>query len=409
MIRSFKLRTTTIIDALLIFYIVCILILTYSSNYRISNITAVILMGLLAIYALRRKHFVVSGLPVFLFPFLGICFLSILWAVDRSMAFGKCVTLTELFILSILLYNYIIRENKLDFFLNAIIIACSIFSIYTISAYGLSGYIAGFLSGRRMGSVFQNTNGIGIANGPAFLISVWYLYYFRKKIYWIPAVLCGIVVIGTISRTALLATFGGLLITFLLKGNSLKKIKSFGIVAILLVGVYFLIQLPAFSGVYSRFDLLIDAYNGKASATGGTAIRFRMVEIGLEYFKHHPLTGVGIGCSAYITSQLGLFTYLHNNYVELLSSIGIIGFIAYYLLYIVPSLQFLERVKSQEPYAIIGLVLIAFRLLAQFGTVEYSVKATYLYFIIFFALCRKIKDNLTSDFQMSEGGHYSNE
>ena len=77
MIRSFKLRTTTIIDALLIFYIVCILILTYSSNYRISNITAVILMGLLAIYALRRKHFVVSGLPVFLFPFLGICFLSI--------------------------------------------------------------------------------------------------------------------------------------------------------------------------------------------------------------------------------------------------------------------------------------------------------------------------------------------
>jgi len=110
-----------------------------------------------------------------------------------------------------------------------------------------------------------------------------------------------------------------------------------------------------------------------------------MVEIGLKTFLDHPLFGIGIGNSRELTVvYLGWETYLHNNFVELLASGGIVGFLLYYAMYLyLISVFWRCRKQYNEEYAIC-LTLLLVLLVLDFGRVSYYTKTQYVFLMVMF-------------------------
>ena len=114
-------------------------------------------------------------------------------------------------------------------------------------------------------------------------------------------------------------------------------------------------------------------------------LRKSMVEIGMRQFKKTPILGIGIGCSHLIVMPvLGLDTYLHNNFVELLACGGIVGTLIYYSFYLdIFYNYFIYRAVRDEALGtcfIISTLLFAM----DWGRVSLYSKSTYFYFMIFF-------------------------
>ena len=75
-------------------------------------------------------------------------------------------------------------------------------------------------------------------------------------------------------------------------------------------------------------------------------------------------------------------TYLHNNYIEILASGGIVGFVLYYAPYAIALVSLLKRVfkdRDRAPVVVITLVLLITRLIGHLGIVLYYSKIEYIF------------------------------
>lgn len=73
-----------------------------------------------------------------------------------------------------------------------------------------------------------------------------------------------------------------------------------------------------------------------------TSIRNSLIEQGLRSFLNHPLFGGGMNYFQYINSTR---YYAHNNYVELLNDIGIVGTLAYYSPFFSILIRMIKKMK----------------------------------------------------------------
>lgn len=375
---------TFIIDALILLYVVSVYIFSYGEENVISKGIALLLMGVLAVYVLITKSVVINKLTIFMGGFTFFCFLSSFWAIDSDLAISKGITMLQLFALVFLLYNYLLRENKLNFLITALCIAGTVYAVYTIFYFGIEEYFAGLEEGERMGSEIANVNTIGMATAAAALISLWHVFYNKKYWYLVLTVICGTVALGSGSRKGLIMLIMGIFLLFVLKGNSKKKITSILQGVLILAALFLVLQLPIFETITYRMEGVINFLTGEGSVDHSTMVRSKMISYGWEQFLATPFTGIGIGNSGYVTTKvISNFTYLHNNYIELLASVGIFGTLIYYGMYLAPMPQIIKLAFKQNKYAILGLVMLIIQLVMHYAAVQYYSKPSYLYIILF--------------------------
>ena len=382
---------TFLIDLTTVLYIISVYTFSFNELNFISKGLAFILMALLAIYALQKKSIRFDGLGICLSLFTVICLLSCLWALEISVAFSDTVTMVQILILVILLYNYIQKEEKAELFITVMCIAATIFAIYTVFYFGIEEYFKGLEEGDRMGTGINNVNAIGMMTANAFILNLWQIFYRKKWIYILPAGICLVVSLGAASRTAVAGLIVGTFALFVFKGRGYKRLFSLLQCAGILLLLYLILQLPAFDVFMDRIDKMILAFFGESGADNASQVRLEMVELGLQTFYKYPISGVGIGNSGIITQQLGFSTYLHNNYIELLASVGIIGTVIYYLMFIIPFGKTIKPAFKENQYAVIAVALIIMNLLFHIGTVQYYNKVSYLYIILFFVCIKKTR------------------
>ena len=104
----------------------------------------------------------------------------------------------------------------------------------------------------------------------------------------------------------------------------------------------------------------------------------------------HPILGVGIGNARYYCS-MG-YTYLHNNYVELLACGGIVGFIIYYMPYMYLISQFYKNRAYLNEYSIMILFILSGVIMMDYGSVSYYSKSTYFFLMVCFLHLNNLKD-----------------
>lgn len=334
----------------------------------------------------------------FMLLFSGYCYMSSLWAMSPGDSMQMGETIFQILCCNMMLYVYYQNENNIEKLLSAVMWAGYIASIYTISFYGLDE-IANAAENRRLGLEFANVNNIGIAVAVSCVIQVHELMYnqHRKSA---PFMILNIIVIAACqSKTAIVLLVLGVLAVYFLKNwygkKNLNRLMKFALSILCAIGIMVVLySLPIFDGIRERMDSMFLGMLGKGVMDNSTWERMRMMELGWEWFKRFPVGGIGIGNAHILVSRyIGVDTYMHNNYMELLCSGGIVGFVIYYAMYFYLFRNLLRYKNADRKHFEICFVLMVLMLIMDYGVVSYYDKAQWFYLMVHFlnVFCLKKK------------------
>jgi transposase InsO family protein len=175
-----------------------------------------------------------------------------------------------------------------------------------------------------------------------FCIS-WLLLHGRKKYLFINIVSATAVLYITAltgGRKYLLVPFIFFLLLLILKNWTTNKLRLviylFLYLLVVLFAVWAVINIPAlYYSVGVRFEGLMSFFEGNlANPDASTAVRYMMIDNGWHWFLRQPILGYGLNSFAFMFSPILYDVYAHNNYIELLVDLGILGFLAYYSFYV---------------------------------------------------------------------------
>lgn len=318
-----------------------------------------------------------------LYIYFQIHYIGVYNKEDSEFVFG---TLSMNIIVYLILYVLICKLDSYVFALRAYVFACFVLVLIILGvsfALGLSSRLGSDLTINLWGIEYEyNANAIAHAACVSLSLIVLNKSLFSKKhlFIFIPLFLLTILLSG--SRKASIIT----IFLFAWKGIAHKSFFSqikgvlFSLIIISAL-IYVVIHNPfLYEIIGTRFEGLIDYYFYGGQGDASSSTRDLLAEQGLEIFYNNPWFGVGVNNFRAFNNTL---LYTHNDYIELLSGVGIVGLVFAYL----PKLYILKRAlfefKDRDRYYIF-IVIIFF--IAGMGTVSYYKREDWLILIIILAI-----------------------
>lgn len=356
-----RLTLESLIDKVLFFYILSLYLFTFREGYNdISNIIAIVLVLIILIDLVmsKKKIYFNSFLLVYLL-FIFFCIGSYIYAIDKVLVFNKVKTLISIYVVMVLLTNYIISYEKIDKILKYFIYSGVFASVYIIKNVDLSVI-------SRYGDVLGNQNQMALIIGVSVMLCLYMVINKKKYGYIILMIIMVPTILLTGSRKGIL--FIGFNLIFLIYLDNRKKIKERLKSILLIIGligiiIYLVYNVPIFYEILgTRIDDLILSIGGQNVNDESIKMRSYMVTMGLNFFGEKPFWGYGIdNYRVLLGSNIGEFTYAHNNYVELLVGIGIPGCMLYYLTHLILIKQMLISIKICKNktiyYMFLGIII----------------------------------------------------
>lgn len=372
----------------------------FDNNAYISLIIAAITVLILLLDSFTNNHKIsikLSKFHLWGFGFAAYCLLSSLWAVNPGYSFSKGLTIIQIIVCMSVLYNHYCKDFQLKPLLSILEYSGYMIALYYISFFGLSSIKSSLFLGSRMEDAFANANTIGMACAVSLVVYVYFaLYESQRNLIKLPFVIVTTVVIAvTASRTALLGfiigCFGLLFFRFA-TNNIIMTFLRWIAICILLFGLLFLaISLDLFHSLNYRMEGLLALFTGNGSIDHSSWLRLQFIKIGIEQFLETPLFGIGIdNARLLLMEHFGYTTYLHNNYVELLASGGLVGTGLFYSIYIYILLN-LKRIWYKHASELaVALSIMIMLLIMDFGGISYYSKMKYFYLMVCYIIATMI-------------------
>lgn len=221
-----------------------------------------------------------------------------------------------------------------------------------------------------------NENVVGMSAGYLF----GFVLYAAKKAKWrkiswdVMAVVLLVVVLLTGSRKSLIMVALFVVAFFLFwtpeKGSVDMLLRIIGVVALIAAAVLIIMNVDVFyEAVGKRLESLITYWLTGEETDASAITRTNMINIALElFFNINPMFGIGLNNFKYVS---GYMTYSHNNYVELLCSLGIMGILVYYGPMIYFTIRAFILWRKRVPGAILPLTILLLQFVNDFGQVSY--------------------------------------
>ncbi len=245
-----------------------------------------------------------------------------------------------------------------------------------------------------MGSHFSGSN----SNGVAFLVfcaelMAFYEFYSRgKKSYILFVVVFLFFVILSSSRKAMFASVAGPILFVLL--STYKKNYFFNIVAVLTVSalVVFFIMTDenAYNAIGRRFASMFTFWfeNRDHQVDNSLYMRSYYIELAKRMFAESPLFGKGMGNFAKIIDNVYMLdgVYSHNNFWQILSELGLIGFLIYYSMYFVIIIRLAKGAFiNKSRMNMLFLTFMVLLMVLETGLVTYNSKMPHVVIAIAYA------------------------
>lgn len=309
------------------------------------------------------------------------CFFSIIWSVDKFETFSKSITVIIISINSIILYDYLNKtKNSIKFIFLAIIASSYINFLIAIKIIPDSNI---YWDSWRFQGTRDNPNYLSVLQLTSIYCSILVikLNFFKSKIMiWLinfAVLISSYLIILTASKKGLFFSAG--LITYFIynslffKKNVLTKLFGISLSIYVIINwlniTYYFQDFEEISRVILRSE---EFFNGSGTSTNE---RKSFFIIGFDNFFNNPIIGSGIS-----TLKSLLNTYSHSNFIEILSGLGIIGFIIYYRIYTI-LLQKVFKVKIKS-IKIIHLIFVTSLIFLDIAQVTYYYKFS-IFTIIF--------------------------
>jgi O-antigen ligase len=343
-----KIQLDKIIDITLFFYVLSLFLFTYREGLNIiSNSFAFLFIFLVFTkVTLLKKRLIFNRFIIIQMIFILLSAFSALYAVNQELAVSTTRTLVLLFLVMFSLLNYIDKPEKIEQLIEYFILSGLIASIYILIN-------SDFENITRFGSELGNVNAVGIIIGISFILCFNKFYFYKKLKYLFYLLPMGSVIMLTGSRKALLfILISVLLITYLNNKESIgKKVKFAFITILLLILSYYLVfEVPLIYQILGkRMEKLWIFITENSTNEGSINTRSLMIKYGLELFKEKPILGYGIdNYRALFHIKFWEPRYSHNNYIELMVGLGIVGTIVYYFTNIVVLRDLFKNVKENN-------------------------------------------------------------
>ena len=307
--------------------------------------------------------------------------MTLLWAKDSSFQ-DPLKSLIIIFGMSLLLVSLIddISDVKTLMFINCIaFIFCAVYLLLVVDPTQM-GEI-------RLGGLMENawnSNDISVKMCVGTALSIYFFGQCKTRFWKAVNVLCivffAIIIMYCGSRTGFLMMVTIFVLYMIIKSRGYKKVLAIILSVAMIAALYYFIMNyePFYNVLGIRIEQMIDGIFGESDDTSFNW-RKLMIEEGFEMFKQKPLFGYGINnFRYYFGEKYGLETYSHNNFIEMLVSGGIVGFIIYYSIYcyILKGL-WKYAVKQRDELAVCLFIVNFAKLIFQYSSVPYYNMDTY--------------------------------
>lgn len=345
--------------------------LTYASMICL---LVVVILGFIILKVRIKIHPVSLIIPLFvIYAFFGTVF--------YSKDFRGWFTLLLLcFSFFIFVYLYRILKNKFTI-ISLLTIALFCFTFLYLAYYGKEIFdFANFFSGQnRLGSDFDNQNGVAAFAVMAFGLSLYLILFYNKKIrflFSISLITSLWVGLTTGSRTFIITSYivAAILLFFFFSKHKIIYLSSLIVLTVL--------ALVIFNSIFeNRLLIAIQTLFGNAAKSDTATIsRELYMDYGILLGSRNIIVGYGVNGFGIIS---GVGTYAHNNYAEVLCDFGVVGTILFYLpLFVVLIKAFLNK-KIDKRFVI---AFVVYYFIASFSNVIYYKKLYYLVLALMFYL-----------------------
>lgn len=329
-----------------------VIIIVYSfSNIRIlsmvSQLLFVLAMGMKGLLKSKIRltvHFVWMGI------FILLALISTLFAYDPSVSFTTVINLSLKLMFYTTIIMYIKMEEEFHWFLHTLIVAGVILTIRLLIATPLTVW-----GTERVGEVLElNSNTIGLVLSYASISAIYLGKKLNVRKYYLVLIPFIVITLLTGSRKAfLIISIGIVLLLFLYSKKRKDKIIAIVVGIIFIWGLYeAAMSIPYLYEIIGKRFKGLNIISGNINAS--TRTRMIMIQEAWQLFKNRPLIGYGLENFR----LLSVFqTYSHNNYLEILFSTGILGFLAYYSLPLSFLFLSFRKMRKNSNYVIIVVFL----------------------------------------------------
>lgn len=326
-----------------------------------------------------------------LFFFL-ICIVSFMWSIDRNASVDYLKTIiVNLFVL-FAVYSLIHVEQDLQDILLVMMISIFGSALYLLAKVDWSTIGVDRLGVDYTGKVW-NANALGLSM--LWGIAIALILIDKKKrvlkmVFTIPML---IILVYSGSRKAWIG-FAVVIVLILFLQNKTKILRNILIISLVSVGLYYLLMNVDFFYELGgqRLEQLILGLLGKGEVDHSTYLRQEYIRLGLEWFRDNPILGYGINSyrRLLLESSFRTYTYAHNNYVELLVDVGIVGTAIFYYMYVWSItkgiyINIINRKKQNEKvkFILFLLCLALIQLLMHVGMIAYTDLSSLIIIMIF--------------------------
>lgn len=338
--------------------------------------------------------------------FFAFCAMSILWAHSTLLVTTALKSLFVQLIILLLLRSSVRNEKEVNNLLFIIASSSVINALYLIiTNFEMLTSNVGQDIGTRLGAEGDwNANSVGMMAAVAALIL---LYNFKKTqsiftkgVYMLTIVAMIVVSLLSGSRKALFIVVLGI-IGFLLLASQKKKIRTvLSVIFFVFVLYYSIIKIPFFYSIIGwRVEGFIAMLTGEGVVDSSTEYRQVLIKTAIDTWKQFPIIGCGLDCFRnFALIFTGKSYYAHNNYVELLADLGMVGTFIYYGGYLFVLTRLLPKLRKGSNLDKLFVTLLGIIVVIDYACVSYS---DFLFKIIFLAMFATITVNRKSEVEES--------
>lgn len=361
---------------------------------QVKYVTTVIALAMLAVSVFSNIRKRKSTIPI---PYNGIWYFTFTSYVVVSTIFAKYVSanlaqevmrfaVIVCLISSVSLYVETVAdlERLLSLFIFSVFSIVVMEFAYVSPSEWFSGLMGSHISG-------FNANEIAFWAACAEMMCFYRFYIKKKRWYILLVVLFILFAFLTSSRKAaaavIIAPIAMVILSTYKKNYSLKVFFMF-LIAVLIFYIMMTNE-DFYSAVGQRFRSMFDFITTKNDDEDYSLfIRSYYIDIAKDMFVKSPIIGNGFGnFYIYTSAEYGLSgAYSHNNYWQILSELGIIGFAIYYSFYIFCIIKLArDMIKKKSRISILFLALMVILMFLEYGMVSYQSKTTHLVIALAFA------------------------
>ena len=313
--------------------------------------------------------------------FLGLCCLSCVYSLQMMVSITMVIEMIKLLLFSVMFVNLINTRKRIQ----------TVMLVASLAGVGLVLYLNATdqldIEERLGESLTGNANSFVILFMVAAFCSIYFIYFSEKKSTRIISLVAFIIQMYALALSGSRKNFllpllmvGGLKMFCSERKDRKIVAKNLLIAIVLLIGALWAVYNVDFlyDAIGYRMEGLFNSFTGKGEVDASTIIRQDMIDTGLKLWKSSPFTGYGIDIYKLIS---GFGCYSHNNYIELLVSLGILGPIVYYWIevYLLKKLSKANELGNKKWYWLLTIVCL---LIFDYGAVTYNIYPTHMMLLL---------------------------